>query len=80
MTTTVGIYTVELSAGPGGIRAFAEVLSIVTLAAILLQRESLRDRRALWAQAGAASLTAMAFPLVIAWATITFRRFLDLLS
>jgi hypothetical protein len=78
MTITFGPYT-ELVLAVPDVRAIVEVLVIVTLVAVLLQREMLRDRPNLWARAGGAGLTALAVPLTIAWLAFSFQRFLELL-
>jgi hypothetical protein len=80
MTTTIGNYTGELVGLLSDSRAFADVLVIVTLTALLLQREMLRQRPHTWARAGATGLTAIAVPLVIAWVAITIQGFAALLS
>lgn len=80
MTTTVATHALEFGATLSDARAFAEIVTIVTLAALLLQRETLRGLPAVWARSGAAGITAVALPLILAWGLITVRRFLDLLS
>lgn len=79
MTITFGDYTSGLTALLPDERAIAEVVVILTLVAILLQREMLRDLPHLWAEAGFRGLTAIAVPLAIAWIGIISQRFLDLL-
>jgi succinate-acetate transporter protein len=80
MTITVGEYTASLVQTLPDVRSFAEVLTIVTLVVLLLQREMVRDVPSMWARAGGAGLIAAMLPLSVAWATIIVQRFLELMS
>lgn len=80
MTTTYGDYTIALVLTLADTRAFAEVLAIVTLVVLLVQREMVRHRPQFWARTGGPGLTAVAVPLTIAWAIIIVQRFADLLA
>lgn len=80
MTTTVGEYTASLLLTLPDVRSFAEVLTIVTLVMLLLQREMVRNRPSMWARAGGAGLIAVVLPLGVAWATIIVQRFLELVN
>lgn len=79
MTVTFGDYTSGLTSLLTDDRAIAEVVVIVTLVAILLQREMLRDLPQLWAKAGFRGLTAVAVPLAVAWVAIISQRILDMI-
>lgn len=80
MTTTFGDYSASLMLTLADARAFAEVLCIVTLVLLLLQREMVRHRPQFWARTGGPGLTAVAVPLAVAWVAIIAQRFAALLT
>ena len=79
MTVTFGDYTSGLASMLAHDRPLAEVAVIVTLVAILLQREMLRDLPQLWAKAGFRGLTAVSVPLAVAWVAIVSHRILNMI-
>ena len=80
MTTTFGDYSASLLLTLADARAFAEVLCIVTLVLLLLQREMVRHRPQFWARTGGPGLTAVTVPLAVAWVAIIAQRFAALLT
>lgn len=80
MTTTFGDYSTSLLLTLADARAFAEVLCIVALVLLLLQREMVRHRPQFWARTGGPGLTAVAVPLAVAWVAIIAQRFAALLT
>ena len=79
MTITITEYTTNLAVTLPDARTIAELVTIAVLGVMLLQREMVRSRPQLWAQAAGNGLTAVIIPLTIAWAVIVLQRFLDLL-
>lgn len=79
MTITITEYTANLVVTLPDVRAIAELATIGVLVVALLQREMVRSRPQLWAEAAANGLIALTIPLAIAWAVIIMQRFLDLL-
>ncbi len=79
MTITITEYTTNLVVTLPDARTVAELAAIAVLVVMLLQREMVRSRPQLWAQAAAGGLVAVTIPLAIAWAVIIVQRFLDLL-
>lgn len=78
MTVTYPSLVVSAAMNNPGFHAFAEVLVVVCVMAILVEREMVRHRHQLWSRAALPGLTALAVPLVIAWAVIVVQRFVDL--
>lgn len=80
MSTTLGSYTADFVMTLADARAFAEIVCIVTLVVLLLQREMVHHRPQMWARAGSSALSAAILPLALAWLVITAQRFADLLT
>jgi hypothetical protein len=78
MTATFPELIIRAALSDPALHSIAEVVVVICLVAILLEREMVRHRRGLWSSAVIPSLTALAAPLAIAWAVIAVERFLEL--
>jgi hypothetical protein len=78
MTATFPELIVRAALGDPGLHSLAEVVVVICLVAMLVEREMLRHRHGLWSRTVLRSLTAVAVPLVIAWGFIAVERFIEL--
>lgn len=78
MTVTYPELIVRAVLSDSGLSSFAQVIVVICLAAVLLEREMVRHRHPLWSHAGLPTMTALAVPLVVAWIFIAVDRFIEL--
>jgi hypothetical protein len=78
MTATFPELIIQAALNDPGLHSLSEVVAVICLVAILLEREMVRHRRGLSSRAVVPSLTALAAPLAIGWAFIAVERFIEL--
>lgn len=78
VTTTAPEVVIRALVTDSGLRGLVEIIVVICLVAILLEREMVRHRPGRWAGPAGRNLTALAAPLGIAWVAIAVRRFLEL--
>lgn len=78
MITTAPEVVIRALVNDPGLRGLVEVVTVVCLVALLLEREMVRHRPGAVAPTAARYLTSLAVPLGAAWGVIALRRFVEL--
>ena len=78
MVTTAPEVVIRALVTDPAVRNLAELIVVLCLVAVLIEREMVRGRPGRWAATAFRSLSFIAAPLAVAWVVIAVRRFLEL--